>query len=213
MAGRGLKIRDDLDPAALRRFAGSEPDRRAALRALAIARALEGASRAEAARLVGRERQSLRDAVRRYNAEGLAGLRDRPRAGPPEKLRRTQQDDLRAWVLRGPDPEVDGISSYRLLDIAAHIQELWGVTYTLSALSKLLRRIGLSWQKARPAHPKGDAEARELYKKPRVGARGHHRRASGQGGAAVVRGRGQGGAEGTHRPSLVHPWRAAAGAL
>src|SRR5215213_6821535 len=134
MAGRGLKIRDDLDPAALRRFAGSEPDRRAALRALAIARALEGASRAEAARLVGRERQSLRD---------------RPRAGPPEKLRRTQQDDLRAWVLRGPDPEVDGISSYRLLDIAAHIQELWGVTYTLSALSKLLRRIGLSWQKAR----------------------------------------------------------------
>ena len=46
MAGRGLKIRDDLDPAALRRFARSEPDRRAALRALAIARALEGASRA-----------------------------------------------------------------------------------------------------------------------------------------------------------------------
>jgi len=31
MAGPGLKIRDDLDPAALRRFAGSEPDRRAAL--------------------------------------------------------------------------------------------------------------------------------------------------------------------------------------
>ena len=46
MAGGGLKIRDDLDPAALRRFAGREPDRRAALRALAIARALEGASRA-----------------------------------------------------------------------------------------------------------------------------------------------------------------------
>jgi transposase len=186
MAERGLKVRDDLDPAALRHFARSEPDRRAALRALAIARVLEGASRAEAARLVGRERQSLRDAVRRYNAEGLAGLHDRPRAGPPEKLRRTQQEDLRAWVLRGPDPEVDGIGSYRLLDIAAHIQDIWGVPYTLSALSKLLRRIGLSWQKARPAHPKGDAEARELYKKPRVGARGHRRRAAGQGGAAVV---------------------------
>lgn len=186
MAGRGLKIRDDLDPAALRRFARSEPDRRAALRALAIARVLEGASRAEAARLVGRERQSLRDAVRRYNAEGLAGLHDRPRAGPPERLSRMQQDDLRAWVLRGPDPEVDGISSYRLRDIAARTRELWGVTYTLSALSKLLRRMGLSWQKARPAHPKGDAEARELYKKPRGRARGDRRRAPGQGRAAVV---------------------------
>ena len=175
MAGRGLKIRDDLDPAALRRFARSEPDRRAALRGLAIARVLEGASRAEAARLVGRERQSLRDAVRRYNTEGLAGLHDRPRAGPPERL-----------SLRGPDPEVDGISSYRLRDIAARTRELWGVTYTLSALSKRLRRMGLSWQKARPAHPKGDAEARELYKKPRVEARGDRRRAPGQGRAAMV---------------------------
>ena len=90
MAGRGLRIRDDLDPAALRRFARSEPDRRAALRALAIARVLEGASRAEAARLVGRERQSLRDAVRRYNTEGLAGLPAREAepdaAGRPARL-------------------------------------------------------------------------------------------------------------------------------
>ncbi len=186
MAGRVLKVRDDLDSAALRRFARSEPDRRAGLRALAIARVLEGASRAEAARLVGRERQSLRDAVRHYNAEGLAGLHDRPRSGPPGKLSQTQQEDLRAWVVRGPDPEVDGISSYCLRDIATRIRELWGVTYTLSALSKLLRRMGLSWQKARPAHPKGDAEARELYKKLRLEARGHSRRAPGQDRAAVV---------------------------
>ena len=70
MGARGLAIRADVDAAGLRRFAQSEPDRRAALRALAIAQALDGASRAEAARLVGRERQSLRDAVVRYNAEG-----------------------------------------------------------------------------------------------------------------------------------------------
>ncbi len=97
-----------------------------------------------------------------------------------------QQEDLRARVLRGPGPEVDGISSYRLRDIAARTRELRGVTYTLSALSKLLRRMGLSWQKARPAHPKGDPEARELYKETHGRARGHRRRAPGQGRAAVV---------------------------
>jgi hypothetical protein len=37
---------------------------------LAIANALEGMSRADAARLAGMERQALRDAVVRYNAEG-----------------------------------------------------------------------------------------------------------------------------------------------
>ena len=175
MGARGLAIRADVDAAGLRRFAQSEPDRRAALRALAIAQALDGASRAEAARLVGRERQSLRDAVVRYNAEGLAGLHDRPRPGRREKLDKAQQAALRAWVLRGPDPEVDAMSSYRLLDIAAHIQTCWAVSYTLSALSKLLRRMGLSWQKARPAHPKGSAEARELYKKPCDHPVGHRR--------------------------------------
>src|SRR3712207_3543071 len=84
--GAALVIRDDLTPAALRRHARFEPNRRAALRMLAIANALEGLSRAEAARLAGMERQALRDAVVRYNAEGLVGLHDRPRPGRPARL-------------------------------------------------------------------------------------------------------------------------------
>jgi len=188
MGARGLAIRDDLEAAALRQFAQTEPDRRAALRALAIAQALDGTSRAEAARVVGRERQSLRDAVTRYNAEGLAGLRDRARPGRREKLDAGQQDELRIWVLQGPDPERDGLSSYRLLDIAAHIEACWGVSYTLSALARLLRRMGLSWQKARPAHPKGSAEARELYEKARRRTGGGGRRPSWQADPGLVRG-------------------------
>lgn len=84
--GTALVIRDDLTAGELRRQARREPRRRAALRMLAIAGALEGLSRAEAARLVGMERQALRDAVVRYNAEGLSGLYDRPKPGRPERL-------------------------------------------------------------------------------------------------------------------------------
>src|SRR5919107_2307729 len=86
MAGRGLPIRDDVPAAELRRLARREPDRAAAARMMAVANALEGMSRAEAARLAGMERQALRDAVVRYNAEGLAGLRDRPRPGSKPRL-------------------------------------------------------------------------------------------------------------------------------
>ncbi len=74
-----LAIRQDLSAGELRRLARREPERRAAMRLLAIANALEGLSRAEAARLAGMERQALRDAVLRYNAEGPSGLHDRPR--------------------------------------------------------------------------------------------------------------------------------------
>ena len=57
-----LAIRRDLSAAELRRLARLGPDRRAAMRLLAIASALEGMSRAGAARLAGMERQALRDA-------------------------------------------------------------------------------------------------------------------------------------------------------
>ena len=85
--GAALAIRDDLTAAQLRRHARFEPNRRAALRMLALANALDGLSRAEAARLAGMERQALRDAVTRYNAEGLDGLHDRPKPGRPQRTR------------------------------------------------------------------------------------------------------------------------------
>ncbi len=66
MGAKGLPIRGDVPAAELRRLARREKDRAAAARLQAIAGALEGLSRAEAARLAGMERQALRDAVLRY---------------------------------------------------------------------------------------------------------------------------------------------------
>ena len=75
--GRAITIRTDQGRAAdLRRIAKQQSGRRTALRLLAIANAMEGMSRAQAARSVGIERQSLCDAIKRFNAEGIAGLAD-----------------------------------------------------------------------------------------------------------------------------------------
>ena len=150
-----LAIRRDLPAAELRRLARREPDHRAAMRLLAIASALEGRSRAEAARLAGMERQALRDAVLRYNAGGVDGLHDRPRSGRPEALTPGQRAALKARVLRGPHPERDGVSAWRLVDICAHAEEGYGVRCSEGGMSRLLRRLGLSRQKARPRHPQG----------------------------------------------------------
>src|SRR3712207_141993 len=98
MGAKGLPIRDDVPAAELRRLARREKDRAAAARMQAIAGALEGLSRAEAARLAGLERQALRDAVLRHDAEGLAGLHDRPRPG-----RRPRLDEERRAALRQGD--------------------------------------------------------------------------------------------------------------
>jgi len=184
-----LAIRQDLPAAELRRLARREPDRRAAMRLLAIANALDGLSRAEAARRAGMERRALRDAVLRYNAEGVEGLHDRPRSGRPEALAPGRQAALKAWVLRGPDPERDGVSAWRLVDVCAHAERAYGVRYSEWGMSRLLKRLGLSRQKARPRHPQGSAAERAAFKKwAWVEARGDRRGAPGGPPAALVPG-------------------------
>ncbi len=160
-----LKIRDDMTADELRRWARTSARGRAAARAYAIANALEGMSRAEAARLAGMERQALRDAVVRYNAEGLAGLFDRPKGRPPFRLNADEEAALKAVVLDGPDPERDGISAWTRADLCRWLEESFAKTYHPSAMGRVLRRLELSRQKIRPAHPKKDPEAEESFKK------------------------------------------------
>ena len=163
--GAALPIRDDLTPAALRRHARHEPNRRAALRMLAVANALEGTSRAEAARLAGMERQALRDAVVRYNAEGGAGLYDRPKPGRPQRLSEAAQAALAARVFRGPDPERDGVSAWTRADLGGWLEERFGKAFHPSSLSRVLERLELSRQKVRPVHPEADPQAQERFRK------------------------------------------------
>ena len=163
--GVALAIRDDLTPEALRRWARGEPTRRAALRMLAIASALEGLSRAEAARLAGMERQALRDAVVRYNAEGIAGLYDRPKSGRPQRLGEAEQAALAARVFTGPDPERDGVSAWTRADLCGWLEERFGKPFHPSSLSRVLKRLDLSRQETRPVHPEADPKAQERFAK------------------------------------------------
>lgn len=166
MAARGLAIREDVaTPVELRRLAKKEPRRRTAQRMLAIANALEGLSRAEAARAAGIERQALRDAVLRFNAEGLAGLSDRPYGRRPERLSEGEQAALVAHVLRGPDPEKGEPSSWTLPDLCRFIEARFDKHMCPQSMSRVVRRLGLSRQKARPVHPQRDAKAAEAFAK------------------------------------------------
>jgi transposase-like protein len=90
--------RRDLGAEELRREAVRSRDAAATRRMLALALVLEGHPREAAARAAGVDRQTLRDWVRRYNAEGLAGLptglaRDASRASRPGRRRRWK----RSW--------------------------------------------------------------------------------------------------------------------
>lgn len=160
-----LSIRTDIEVATLRRLAREEADGRVAARLLATANALAGMSRAAAARAAGMDRQTLRDWVVRYNAEGIGGLSDRPRSGQPPLLDEGGQAVLKAMVLRGPDREKDGVSTWRVIDICRLCEERFGVVYSENGMLQVLHGLGLSWQKTRARHPQSDPKAQKAFKK------------------------------------------------
>jgi transposase len=162
----GVEItRLDFSSADLRREASRCGDARAACRMLAIALVLDGASRTDAARSGGMDRQTLRDWVHRYNQEGIAGLSNLSAPGRPAALTPEQMPQLKAIVLAGPDPRGDGVVRWRCCDLRRVIAERFEVEVHERTVGKLLHRLGLSRLKPRPHHPKRDLAAQEAFKK------------------------------------------------
>src|SRR3954447_26161729 len=159
-----LSIRTDRGAGELRRPAPRERDGRVGARLLALANALDGLPREEAARLAGMTGQTLGDWVHRYNAEGCEARRDRPRPGRPCTLDDGQQAALKALVLGGPSLRRDGCVAWRARDLCALVEERFGVRYGETGIVKLLKGLDLSWRKARPVHPEADPRARERFK-------------------------------------------------
>lgn len=77
-----------------RLLASKTKDGEVVRRLLGLALVLEGRSRTEAAQMSGMDRQTLRDWVHRYNAEGLSGLSSRVSSGPAPEAERGANGDV-----------------------------------------------------------------------------------------------------------------------
>jgi putative transposase len=158
--------RTEHTPSDLRRAAARTRDARAARRMLAIALVLEGHPRAEAALACGMERQTLRDWIHRYDAEGLAGLSNRSPPRPAPRLAPAQEAEVAAWVRRGPDPaRLGGLVRWRRRDLRDEIAARFGVALAERTVGDLLRELNFSRVSVRPHHPQKDAAAQEAFKK------------------------------------------------
>jgi len=143
-------------PAELRHQArmASDPDQ--ARRLLAIAAILDGASRTEAAKSAGMERQTLRDWVHRFNAGGAEGLKDRPRSGRKPLLDAGQLAALDQLVKTQPDPVEDGVVRWRCYDLKVQIKNRFDVEISERSVGRILRARRFRRLSPRPKHAKAD---------------------------------------------------------
>jgi transposase len=126
-----------------------------ACRRLGVAEALGRMSRGQAVHQAGMDRQTLRDRVVRFNTEGVEGLCDRPKRDRPNWLDEHRNAALNVQVLRGQETRRNGVSTWRAEDLCRLVEQRCGIAYRENGTLRLLHDRGLSWQKARPVHPKG----------------------------------------------------------
>jgi transposase len=157
--------RTDHTAAELRGLAAKSNDAAQVRRLLALALVLEGQSRHAAAMQTGMDRQTLRDWVHRYNAEGTSGLLSIRSGGHPTSLTAAQMAELKKLTIKGPDPETDHVVRWRCVDLRDEVARRFTVTVTERTIGRWLRGLELTRLQPRPFHPKKDAAAQEAFKK------------------------------------------------
>jgi len=162
----------------LRAEAARTADAKQARRMLAIAMVLDGHSRRVAAQAGGMERQTLRDWVHRYNADGLTGLADRRRPGRQPRLTEAQRCEVAERVERGPNLKTGGVVRWRCAGLRDRIAAKFHVHLHERSVGKLLKKLNFSSMSVRPLHPRSDLEAQQAFKKTLPGWRAPQSRGS-----------------------------------
>jgi transposase len=126
--GNAVPIRSDYTSEQLRALAKRSRNAAQARRLLSVAAVIDGASRSEAAKIGGMDRQTLRDWVHRFNEDGPGGLINDTAPGAMPKLNKRQKAKLAALVKQGPIPAVHGVVRWRAVDLIQWIREEFGIS-------------------------------------------------------------------------------------
>src|ERR1700687_5063937 len=131
-----VALRSDWDAVRVRAAARAAQNADQVRRLLAIAAVYEGRTRSAAARVGAMDRQTLRDWVHRFNAQGPDGLIDHKPLGAKRRLTAEQEAELVRLIDEGPKLETDGVVRWRCVDLQQVILARWEVSYHERTIGK-----------------------------------------------------------------------------
>jgi transposase len=116
-------------------------------RARIIWRASQGEMAPAIAVALGLTAYTVRDWIKRFNAQGLAGLADQPRAGRPSTYTPEQIAIVIATALSDPKSLDLPFASWTLDRLAAYLNEQKGIAIKRSRIDEILLKEGLRWRR------------------------------------------------------------------
>lgn len=132
---------------ALRRLAASRTaPERAVERARMVWLAAGGQPVREIARTVGRTPETVRTWIKRFNAGGMASLRDGPRRGRPARYSAEQAGRIVAVALSDPDALDLPFGCWTLDRLQQYANTVLGIPIKRARIGQLLLQEGLRWR-------------------------------------------------------------------
>lgn len=117
------------------------------------------------AEALGKSRRTIQRWIQLYNQHGIDGLKDH-RGGNNHYLCEQQEKQLQVMLDQlAKDPQSGVRHAGELIPL---IEMHFGVTYSLSGLYDLLRRLNYSWLMPRQSHEKNDPAKMEAFKKTSI---------------------------------------------
>jgi transposase len=147
---RRLRLRDltDEERTTVERLAHSRTaPARQVERARIIRRASQGQAVPSIAEQLDLDAYTVRGWIHRFNAAGLDGLEDRPRAGRPPTYAPEQVAIVIATALTDPKALDLPFASWTLDRLAAYLGEQKGITIKRSRIDEVLLAEGLRWRR------------------------------------------------------------------
>lgn len=108
---------------------------------------------------------TVRDWLIRLAGEGMCRIHDKPSPGRPCNLTDDETEQLELVIQNGP--QICGYDKgvWTAKNLAKHIQEKFGKTYSVSGLLKMVSRLGFSVRKPRPIpHNSATPQEQEKFK-------------------------------------------------
>jgi transposase len=118
------------------------------------------------AKIIGVQRQSVRNWILAFRKAGVSGLVSKPKGHRKSKLDKERWAEVAGWIERGQT--ADGAAVYWTLGgLSRAIGGRFGVTLGATALWRQVHKMGFNLKVPRPVHAKADTQKQNDFKKNR----------------------------------------------
>jgi transposase len=159
MAGRRL---DEAERRELKRLARREVGRLSE-RVHMVLLADRGHSVPQIATIFECSEATVRQWLGRFEASGVAGLRDRPRSGRPRKADAAAREQIRQVVEQPPAAAGYRFGSWSVVSLCGHLAERLGLGLSHGTVRRVLAELGYRWRRPKHMLPEDPAARAKMW--------------------------------------------------